>query len=122
MSPPRRALTFLAAVAIATFVGCSREQAPEAPPPTSASPDTAPPTERVVGPLDQADSAALATMTERIKRYLELHKEIEAACPRCPTRLRPSRSTRTSVSSNNASVWRAHRQSRATCSRRKQRR
>ena len=49
----------------------------------------APPTERVVGPLSEGDAAALATMNERIKSYVELHVKIEARLPKLPTEATP---------------------------------
>ena len=47
------------------------------PPATAESPTTAPPTERVVGPLSQADAQALATMNDRLKAYLDIHNDLE---------------------------------------------
>lgn len=38
----------------------------------------------MVGPLSQADAAALATMNDRLARYVELHREIESRLPRLP--------------------------------------
>ncbi len=60
--------------------GCNRE-VPKPPPETSKTPAAAPSTERVVGPLSEADAAALATMNDRLKRYVEAHKKIEAGLP-----------------------------------------
>lgn len=55
---------------------------PPASPATTASPEAAPPTQRVVGPLSEADAAALATMNDRLKSYIELHNKTEAALPK----------------------------------------
>lgn len=63
-------------------VACSREEeVPETPPPTAASPDAAPATMRVVGPLTPEESAALATMNDRLKTYVDLHRDIERGLP-----------------------------------------
>jgi hypothetical protein len=62
--------------------GCSRGSNPPPPPPTRESPATAPPTERVVGPLSEADAAALATMNGRLSEYVALHEKIERTLPR----------------------------------------
>jgi hypothetical protein len=66
-------------IALLTW-SCNRD-VPEAPPQTSQSPEDAPPTERVVGPLSEADAAALKTMTDQLTRYVELHNSIEAKLP-----------------------------------------
>ena len=61
------------------------------PPPeaTSKSPDNAPATKRVVGPLSDADAAALATMNDQLKAYVDLHKKVEAELPKLPTDATP---------------------------------
>jgi hypothetical protein len=61
--------------------GCNRD-VPKPPPETSKSPDAAPPTERVVGPLSEADAAALATMNDRLKQYVDDHKKLEEGLPK----------------------------------------
>ena len=61
--------------------GCNRE-VPKPPPETTKTPATAPSTERVVGPLSEADAAALATMNDRLKSYVEAHQKIEAGLPK----------------------------------------
>ena len=61
--------------------GCNRE-VPKPPPETTKSPESAPSTERVVGPLSEADAAALATMNDRLKAYVEAHKKIEEGLPK----------------------------------------
>ena len=76
----RLALPVLFAVAI---VGCKRD-VPPPPEATSKSPETAPPTKRVVGPLSEADAAGLATMNDRLKAYFELHKKVEDELPDVP--------------------------------------
>ncbi len=70
-----------AAVIVFSAAACNRE-VPPPPPATSGSPQSAAPTERVVGPLSEADAAALATMNDRLKGYLALHQEIEAGLPK----------------------------------------
>lgn len=59
------------------------------PPATNASPAEAPPTKRVVGPLSEADAAALATMNDRLRDYVEFHKKLEAKLPALPTEATP---------------------------------
>lgn len=68
--------------------GCSRD-VPPPPPETTKSPDTAAPTERVVGPLSEADAAALATMNERLKTYVKSHKRLEESLPKLPEQASP---------------------------------
>jgi hypothetical protein len=60
---------------------CQRD-VPPSPEATSKSPESAPPTARVVGPLSEADAAALATMNDRLKDYVELHKKLEEDLPK----------------------------------------
>jgi len=75
----------LVAAAVLTLGACTREGSPPAPPATSESPEDAPPTERVVGPLSPADAQALATMDDRLKEYLDLHLKLERSLPTLPT-------------------------------------
>jgi hypothetical protein len=67
---------------------CNRDTPPP-PPATADSPATAPPTERVVGPLSEADAQALATMNDRLKDYVELHKKLEEGLPKLPDAATP---------------------------------
>lgn len=69
--------------------GCSGRATPPAPPATSASPTSAPPTKRVVGPLSDADAAALATMNDRLKSYIEVHIKLEAGLPKLTAEATP---------------------------------
>jgi hypothetical protein len=85
----RRALAALSLVAVLPLAACRGDEVPEAPPATSATPDSAPPGERVVGPLSPADAQALATMNDRLKAYLEIHSRIEAALPKLPDEATP---------------------------------
>ena len=62
-----RAATAAAVIALVAAGACSKEKVPPPPPATTESPASAPPTERVVGPLSEADAAALATMNDRLK-------------------------------------------------------
>ena len=82
MSAARSVVVTLVAAAVVTLGACTRGDSPQAPPATSASPASAPPTERVVGPLSQADAQALATMNDRVKAYVELHQKIERSLPK----------------------------------------
>jgi hypothetical protein len=69
--------------------GCGTNEAQPPPPVTSESPATAPPTMRVVGPLNEADAQALATMNDRLKEYLEVHKKVEDTLPKLPDEATP---------------------------------
>ncbi len=60
---------------------CNRE-VPKPPPETTKTPAAAPSTERVVGPLSEADAAALASMNDRLKRYVDDHKKLEEGLPK----------------------------------------
>ena len=82
MFTARSVVVTLVAAAVVTLGGCTRGDSPQAPPATSASPASAPPTERVVGPLSPADAQALATMNDRVKAYVELHLKIERSLPK----------------------------------------
>jgi hypothetical protein len=55
---------------------------PKPPPETTKSPVDAPSTKRVVGPLSEADAAALATMNDRLKKYVEIHEKVEDELPK----------------------------------------
>ena len=77
----RQFIGCLAALALAAVGGCKRD-VPPPPEATSKSPETAPATKRVVGPLSDADAAALATMNDRLKAYVEVHKKIEGELPK----------------------------------------
>ena len=79
----------LLALTASAFAACHDKDMPPPPPATSASPATAPPTERVVGPLSEADARALATMNDRLKEYVELHKKVEATLPKVPDEATP---------------------------------
>jgi hypothetical protein len=76
------------AAGILALGACTRDDTP-APPATSASPASAPATERVVGPLSQADADALATMNERLKAYVALHLTTERSLPALPKAATP---------------------------------
>jgi hypothetical protein len=69
--------------------GACKKDVPPPPPPTTASPAAAPPTERVVGPLSEEDAKALATMNDRLKAYVEVHKRIEKKLPKLPDKATP---------------------------------
>jgi hypothetical protein len=75
----------LVAAGVLVLSGCSGgDRQPPAPPATSASPSSAPPTERVVGPLTPEDAKALATMNDRLKQYVDLHRKVERSLPKLP--------------------------------------
>jgi hypothetical protein len=71
------------------FFGACKRDVPPPPPATTASPATAPATERVVGPLNEADAKALATMNDRLKEYVEFHRKIEKTLPKLPDQATP---------------------------------
>jgi hypothetical protein len=81
-----RGILLLVAACVAQSA-CS--DVPPTPPPTTQSPATAPPTERVVGPLSQADSDALATMNDRLKEFVALHSKLERTLPDLPKEATP---------------------------------
>jgi hypothetical protein len=81
MSAARSVVVTLVAAAVLALGACTRGDSPPAPPATSASPASAPATERVVGPLTPADAQALATMNDRLKEYVELHTKLERSLP-----------------------------------------
>jgi hypothetical protein len=72
-----------------TLGACGGHETPPAPPPTSESPRSAPPSERVVGPLSPADAQALATMNDRLKEYISLHVNLERTLPPLPKEATP---------------------------------
>ena len=89
MSATRSGVVSLVAAAVLVLGACAGGDVPPAPPATSASPASAPPTERVVGPLSPADAQALATMNDRLKQYIELHSKLERTLPNLPKEATP---------------------------------
>jgi hypothetical protein len=77
------------AAAVLALSACAGGDKPTAPPATSKSPSSAPPTERLVGPLTPADAQALATMNDRLKQYLNLHHKFERSLPKLPKEATP---------------------------------
>lgn len=76
------------ALVLISAAACAKD-APKAPPATTASPIAAPPTKRVVGPLSEADAAALATMNDKLKDYIAFHTKLEATLPKLPPNATP---------------------------------
>lgn len=70
-------------------IACASTQV-QTPQPTSSSPAEAPATERLVGPLSQADSAALATMVDRVNTYRALRDRLEGDLPALPVNAAPA--------------------------------
>ncbi len=89
MSAARSVVVTLVAAAVLALGACTRGGSPPAPPATSASPASAPATERVVGPLTPADARALATMNDRLKEYVDLHVKLERSLPNLPKEATP---------------------------------
>jgi hypothetical protein len=81
MTAARLTLFGLAATLIVA-TGCKDREVPPPPKPTAESPKEAPPTKRVVGPLSEEDAKALATMNDRLKLYLDIHKDLEKGLPK----------------------------------------
>jgi hypothetical protein len=99
----------LAATVVLALGACGRETVPPPPPATSASPASAPPTERVVGPLSPADAQALATMNDRLKQYVELHIKLEEKLPKLPKEATPQQ-----IDKNQRALEKLVREARAT--------
>jgi len=109
MSATRGGLVSLAAATLVAVGACGRESVPPPPPATSASPATAPPTERVVGPLSPEDARALATMNDRLKQYVDLHVKLEQSLPKLPKDATPQQ-----IDKNQRTLERLVREARAT--------
>ena len=88
MTRTEHALASFSILFVIGIAACSG-RVPPASPATTASPEAAPPTQRVVGPLSEADAAALATMNDRLKSYVALHNKLEAALPKLPAEATP---------------------------------
>ena len=99
----------LVATAVLTAGACSRERTPPPPPATSASPESAPPTERVVGPLSVDEAQALATMNDRLREYVNLHVKIEQSLPSLPKEATPQQ-----IDKNHRMLEKQMREARAT--------
>lgn len=84
MCAARLGVIGLATVLTIPLAGCKKREVPPPPPATAESPAAAPSTKRVVGPLSEADAQALATMNDRLKAYLDIHKKLEAGLPQLP--------------------------------------
>lgn len=89
MAASRGSLSIGVALAATLVTACSRSEKPAPSPATTASPAEAPPTKRVVGPLSDADAAALATMNDRIRDYIDLHDRLEKSLPKLPDSATP---------------------------------
>jgi hypothetical protein len=88
MRPLTRARLALPVLGLLAAGACDRD-VPKPPEATTKSPDEAPATKRVVGPLSEADAAALATMNDRLKSYVDLHKKVEGELTSLPTDATP---------------------------------
>jgi len=99
----------LAFAAILAIAACNRNDTPPPPPATSASPENAPPTQRVVGPLSETDAKALATMNDRLREYVDLHLKLEAKLPKLPEKADPQE-----IDKNQRTLERLMREARAS--------
>ena len=109
MSAIRGGLVSLAAGILLALGACGRESVPPPPPATTASPASAPATERVVGPLSPEDARALATMNDRLKQYVDLHVKLEQSLPKLPKDATPQQ-----IDKNQRTLERLVREARAT--------
>ena len=80
---PNGVLVFVG-LALVTLTACNGHDKPTPPPLHPPLPQTAPPTERVVGPLSPADAQALSTMNDRLGDYIDLHTKLERSLPKLP--------------------------------------
>jgi hypothetical protein len=97
-------------VALVALSGCRQDrQAPASPPVTTQSPEAAPATQRVVGPLSQADAQALATMNDRLSEYVALHVKFERELPPLPKEATPEQ-----IDANQRALGTKIREARAT--------
>jgi hypothetical protein len=79
----------LITIGVLALSACTAVDSPSAPPATLESPTSAPPVERVVGPLTPADAQALATMSDRLNDYAHLRTKLERSLPHLPTEATP---------------------------------
>ena len=94
--------------AVLMWCACAGGYKPPAPPATSQSPASAPPTQRVVGPLSEADAKALATMNSRLKEYVDLHTKVEQKLAKLPKEATPQQ-----IDQNQRALEKLMRQARA---------
>ena len=95
---------------IAASGGCNGSKGDLTPPEaTTATPATAPPTERVVGPLSDQDAAALAMMNDGLRAYLQIHADVERGLPALPDDATPAQ-----IDTNQRAFERAIRERRAS--------
>jgi len=109
MSAQRAGIVSLVVAAVLALAACTRNDTPPPPAATSASPEGAPPTARVVGPLSPADAQALATMNDRLREYADLRIEHERSLPALPTEATPEQ-----IDKNQRALERLMREARAT--------
>jgi hypothetical protein len=102
-------VSLVAAAVLALSACASGDKQPPTPPATSASPSSAPATERVVGPLAPADAQALATMNDRLTQYVDLHRKIERSLPKLPKEATPQQ-----IDKNQRALEKLLREARAT--------
>ena len=107
----RSVLVRLVSAALLILCGCARG-VPAPARDTTASPESAPPTERLVGPLTVAEAAALATMNDRLKEYVALHNKIEQSLPKLPNNATPQQ-----IDQNQRTLQKRMQEARATAKR-----
>jgi hypothetical protein len=96
-------------VALLSLNACGRGDTPSSPPVTSASPSSAHPAVRTVGPLTPDEAQALATMNKRVKEYIALRTKLEQSLPKVPKDATPEQ-----IDTNQHSLAKLLRQARAT--------
>jgi hypothetical protein len=84
MCATRSGVVTLVAAGVLALAACTPDRTPPPPPATTESPASAPPTERVVGPLSPEDARALATMNDRLRDYVDLHIRLERSLSTLP--------------------------------------
>jgi len=105
----RMGVSSLVVAAALALSACAGKEKPAPSPATSRDPSSAPPTERLVGLLTQAEADALATMNSRLRDYVDLHVRIEGKLPKLPKDATPQQ-----IDKNQRELERLVREARAT--------
>jgi hypothetical protein len=105
----RIGVSILVVASVLALSACAGKEKPAPSPATSRDPSSAPPTERLVGPLTQAEADALATMNSRLRDYVDLHTRIEGTLPNLPKDATPQQ-----IDKNQRELEKLMREARAT--------